>query len=95
MVSQKWVASKNFLSGCSHKNGQLNSIYVVFCERERKIYASGKLELCWKKQWKKNYRPVMSFHKSDKGSDIINTCAHPPLVMLFFILISDFKRLIS
>lgn len=96
MVSKQWVAFKNFLSGCSQKNGHLNSIYVVFCERERKIYISGKLELYWKKTLgKKNYRPVVSSHKSDKGSDIINTCAHPPLVMLFFILISDFKRHIS
>lgn len=69
---------------------------MLYSEREKgRFMPLANLSYAGKNTGKKKYRPVVSFHKSDKGSDIINTCAHPPLVMLFFILISDFKRLIS
>lgn len=69
---------------------------MLYSVREKGRFTSlANLSYTGKNIGKKNYRPVVSSHKSDKGSDIINTCAHPPLVMLFFILISDFKRHIS
>lgn len=45
LVSHEWIGSKKLLSGCSHKDGHLYSICVVFCERKRKIYVPCKLEL--------------------------------------------------
>lgn len=66
------------------------------------ILWEGMEDLCPRQTWavpgkdiEKNYRSAVSLHKSDKGCGIINTCAHPPSLKLFFILISDFKRLIS
>lgn len=65
-------------------------------------FVRGKEDLCPQQTWavpgkdiEKNYRSAVSLHKSDKGCGIANTCAHPPSLKLFFILISDFKRLIS
>ena len=66
------------------------------------ILWEGKEDLCPQQTWavpgkdiEKNYRSAVSLHKSDKGCGIINTYTHPPSLKLFFILISDFKRLIS
>lgn len=54
----KWSAThrvtlKKFLSACNHKDGHLSPIFVVFYERERKIYVTSKLELCLEKPLKK------------------------------------------
>lgn len=96
----KWSVSSglplkiSFLVAVKKRTLKFN-IYCILWERKEDLHLWQTWVILEKTLGKKNYRPVVSSHKSDKGSDIINTCAHPPLVMLFFILISDFKRHIS
>lgn len=89
MVCYQWSDPKNNSCLIEIKEMGIWVQYLLYLWEGKEDLCLQWLEPCLEKILKKMID--LSLHKSDKGWGTINTCAHPPSLKLFFILISDFK----